>query len=252
MDVSRKSTSDNQVAGVETAREEDIMVTSAPLPITLSWPTADAGKGPVVGWMQVVKTGSFTSKAYGKFSITRADLAQMLLNFKTVTPIPPTRLPIDYDHLSMSPQRPGDGIAAGWIIDLQLRASGDELWAQIEWTSEGARRVKAKEYQFVSPSFVKDYIYKTGEKIGTTLIAAAITNHPFLEGMAAIALTNRGEHQLPDRGLSLGADSVSANTFVALVSQVAREKRIDLRSAVKEVARERPDLAEAYERGGGL
>ena len=37
----------------------------------------------------------------------------MLHNFTEVTPKAPTELPIDYDHLSMDPQKPGDGIAAG-------------------------------------------------------------------------------------------------------------------------------------------
>ena len=40
----------------------------------------------------------------------------------------------------------------------------------------------------MSPSFVKDYTHKDGKKIGTTLLAAAITNHPFLEGMQALTL----------------------------------------------------------------
>ena len=42
----------------------------------------------------------------------------------------------------------------------------------------------------MSPSFVKDHVHKDGKKIGTTLLAAAITNHPFLEGMRAITLYN--------------------------------------------------------------
>ena len=57
-------------------------------------------------------TGSFQSNRYGKFSITNVDLSQMLQNFNEVTPRAPTQLPIDYDHLSMDPKKPGDGIPA--------------------------------------------------------------------------------------------------------------------------------------------
>jgi len=141
-------------------------------------------------WIQLARTGAFTSNRYGKFSITKDDLSMMLQNFSNVTPMAPTELPIDYDHLSMDPKKPGDGIAAGWMKKLELRANGDELWAEVEWTPTGASRVENGEYRYVSPSFVKDHTHKDGKKIGTTLLAAAITNHPFLEGMSALTLYN--------------------------------------------------------------
>jgi hypothetical protein len=150
--------------------------------------TPTAGTAPS-SWVQIAKTGSFVSQRYGQFSIEREDLAQMVHNFQNVTPKAPTRLPVDYDHLSMDPQRPGDGVAAGWIKELQLRQNGDELWALVEWTPEGSAAIRNKHYQFVSPSFVKNHIHKDGQTIGTTLLAAAITNHPFLEGMAALTLS---------------------------------------------------------------
>jgi Mu-like prophage I protein len=171
-------------------------VPAAPLTkVLLSWPTAITLQDEVQGsprrsWAQVAKTGEFVSSRYGKFSITRDDLSEMLHNFKHVTPAAPTELPVDYDHLSMDPDKPGDGIAAGWFKDLQLRENGDELWASVEWTPAAAKSIENKEYRFVSPSFVKDHTHKDGKKIGTTLLAAAITNHPFLEGMAALTLYN--------------------------------------------------------------
>lgn len=201
------------------------------------------------------------STRYGKFSITTTDLAQMVKNFREVTPVAPTRLPIDYDHLSMKPQKPGDGIAAGWIVDLELRRDGHELWAKVEWTTDGAKRIRAKEYQFVSPSFVKDYVHKNGQKIGTTLLAAAVTNHPFLEGMAAIALSRSNL----DIAVADGDDIVtggnvpprspaatvtpSTDPFVELVDRIAHEQRVDCRCAVRIASHERPDLAETYARG---
>ena len=84
-------------------------------PSLLSLATASADSGAPRSWIQVAKTGEFVSNRYGKFSITKDDLKQMLHNFTEVTPKAPTELPIDYDHLSMDPQKPGDGIAAGWI-----------------------------------------------------------------------------------------------------------------------------------------
>lgn len=158
-------------------------------PTLLSAPTAENGSTAPRSWIQLAKTGAFHSNRYGKFSITRDDLAQMLHNFNNVTPKPPTEVPVDWDHLSMQePTHPGDGAAAGWMKKLELRDNGETLWAEVEWTPKAAEAIKNREYQFVSPSFVKDHTHKDGKKIGTTLLAAAVTNHPFLEGMAALTL----------------------------------------------------------------
>jgi len=197
--------------------------------VVLSWPTpvgaivaagaqpmGEAKQGPPQSWIQIAKCGNFVSQRYGKFSITTSDLTQMLNNFKTITPKAPTKLPIDYDHLSMDPQRPGDGQAAGWISDLQLRNAGDTLWGLVEWTPDAAQAIKSRQYQFVSPSFVKDYVYKDGNVIGTTLLAAAITNHPFLEGMAALTLSG-GLREL--QKLIMAAEPVAAGGMAVEVGQ---------------------------------
>lgn len=144
--------------------------------------------------MQVCKTGSFHSSRYGRFSITREDLSSMLRNFNEVTPLPSPgegkMLPVDYDHLSMDPKVPGNGKAAGWMRKLELRDGGETLWAQVDWTDAAADDIRNGAYKFISPSFVKDHTHKDGKKIGTCLLAAAVTNHPFLEGMKALTLYN--------------------------------------------------------------
>ncbi len=169
------------------------MLTAAPIPYV--WPSlialADTAK--TTSWIQVAMAGGpWWSRRYGKFSITADDLRQMLHNFTTVTPVSPTQLPVDYDHLSMDPQKPGDGKAAGWFVtgQMELRENDTELWAEVAWTPEGAEAIKSGAYRFVSPSFIRDYVWKNGKNIGTTLIAAAITNHPFLEGMNAVTLVS--------------------------------------------------------------
>lgn len=167
---------------------------SPPSGVPLVWPTALSLSITVTAptvWIQVAKIGEFVSSRYGRFEITKDDLQTMLSNFKTITPIAPTQLPIDYDHLSMDPKRPGDGKAAGWFTGpMELRDGGGTLWAEVEFTPAAASHIRNKEYRFISPSFVKNYVWKDGKNIGTTLIAAAVTNMPFLEGMEAITLTN--------------------------------------------------------------
>src|SRR2546429_7913127 len=89
-------------------------------------------------WFQLAKTGVFFSPVYGKIEITPQDLATMYRNFKTKTPLAPTKIPLDYDHLSDDPQKPGDGKAAGWIDDIAVGTDGNTLWAKPSWTHNAA------------------------------------------------------------------------------------------------------------------
>jgi len=89
-----------------------------------------------------------------------------------------------YDHLSDEPAKPVDGKAAGWVQDLQVRDGGQTMWCLPKWTRRAAELIANGEYRFVSPYFLVDYLDKaSGQRIGPTLKAVAITNRPFLEGM---------------------------------------------------------------------
>ena len=147
-------------------------------PSLLQLSAADAARS----WTQLVRTGSFVSSRYGKFDITPDDLRMMAANFR------PDVTPIDYDHLTQNPQHPAAGIAAGWLRRVELRDGGNTLWGLVEWTPDAEKRIENREYKFISPSFVKDYKTPTGEKVGTKLLAAALTNMPFLPEMAAVTL----------------------------------------------------------------
>src|ERR1041385_5577936 len=134
----------------------------------------DAGEGPATTWLQVLRTGQFWSPRYKDFSVTKKTLATMVENFKTITPKPPTELPLDFNHGTNRPDSIEQGKAAGWIKDLELRADGAELWAQVELTAEAAELVRNKEYRFVSATFEFDHVHTDGEQrkksIGPTLM----------------------------------------------------------------------------------
>ncbi len=139
-------------------------------------------------WIEVTKIGKFVSPVYGKFEITRQDLAQMLSNFKTVTPVKPTELSVDYNHLAVDPKTPEQGKAAGWVKDVELRGDGAELWAQVEWTPPAAEAIANQEYRYVSAHFAFNHTHIDGQKIGTTLLSIGITNRPFVEGMQPMTI----------------------------------------------------------------
>lgn len=162
-----------------------------------------AADAPKTSWIQLFTVGNWWDERYGDFALTRADLAQMLANFRDVTPKAPTKLPIDYNHGTSKPTTAEAGKAAGWVSSLQLRAGGDELWAEVEWTAPAADMIAAKEYQFVSPTFAYDYKHSNGQALGTTLLAAAITNRPVLEGMAPLSLSHPAARVIPPQEIAM-------------------------------------------------
>lgn len=167
------------------------------------------GDQPKTSWIQLFTTGDWWDERYGDFSLTRADLAQMLANFRDVTPKAPTKLPVDYNHGTSKPTTAEAGKAAGWIRALDLRAAGDELWGEVEWTGPAADMIAAKEYQFVSPTFAYDYKHSNGQAIGTTLLAAAITNRPVLEGMAPLSLSHPAARVRTPQEIDMAKDLIT-------------------------------------------
>lgn len=146
-------------------------------------------------WVQLAVTGHFHSPIYGQFSITPDDLSTILRNYETEHPKAPTELMLDYEHRSVNPQTPEDGHAAGWFKELQLRGDGKELWARVELTEDAASAVRAKKYRYISPEIHRRFKSRTSNReLGYTLLAAALTNRPFLTGMAPIELSDAAGH----------------------------------------------------------
>jgi len=166
-----------------------------------------------------------------EFSITSDDLAAMARNFEKRKN---DQVVIDYEHASEAPEVAlgGPVPAAGWIHELRVRSSGfavrssefgvgssgselrnsklrnselrNCLTALVEWTKEAFGLIKSGAYRFFSPAIDWNYRDKaTGEPQGATLTSGALTNHPFLEELPPIMLTDLS---LVPRPLSLAKD----------------------------------------------
>ncbi|PYU90941.1 MAG: hypothetical protein DMG25_15975 [Acidobacteria bacterium] len=159
-----------------------------------------------------------------EFSITSRDLEAMARNFEKRKN---DQVVIDYEHASEAPEVAlgGPVPAAGWIHELGFRVSGlgvreksaglgaqgsasgqgefrapeprtpdtghRLLYALVEWTKEALGLIKSGAYRFFSPSIDWNYRDKaTGEPQGATLTSGALTNHPFLEELPPIMLTD--------------------------------------------------------------
>jgi len=145
------------------------------------------------------------------FKITLEDLQSMLSNFEKRKN---DMVVIDYEHASEDPSvaRGGPVPAAGWVHALQLSSQGPgargqgsgaaspvpcpptpEPWltALVEWTPEAKELIRSGQYRFFSPSIdwgARDK--ETGKPQGATLTSGALTNHPFLEELPPLMLTD--------------------------------------------------------------
>ena len=140
----------------------------------------------------IAVTGSWVKDGH-RFSITKEDLYDIVSNFEgrangTVV--------IDYEHASERPEvaKGGPVPAAAWIHGLSTKHDSklnkDVLWASVEWTAKAKEMIEGGEYRYFSPAIdwgATDK--KTGRSKGATLTSGALTNHPFLEELPAIQLS---------------------------------------------------------------
>jgi phage I-like protein len=204
-------------------------------------------------------TGTWVKNTH-KFSITPGDLAAMVRNFEKRKN---DMVVIDYEHASEQPDvaRGGPVPAAGWIHGLKIGSSGDRaigssgyqgdgsmtrsfdgsiLNALVEWTPEASRLIAGGQYRFFSPAIDWSFPNKeTGKSQGATLTSGALTNHPFLEELPPITLTesgvvladvSTGYLDAPVKSISV-ADPGSGNADPAVGSAAVKSKTADARTA---------------------
>ena len=91
-------------------------------------------------------------------------------------------LVFDYGHQTDYSKENGQPApAAGWIRELQARAGA--IWDRVEWTERARAMLKAREFRYVSPTFLH-----TPAGVVTEVVRAALVNNPALD-LPALATT---------------------------------------------------------------
>jgi len=124
--------------------------------------------------IQLMKTGSFSYWEPADMVITKETFISMVKNFKAG--VRGVDLAVDYSHAAHLE-------AAGWIKDVYTDESGEQLWAEIDWTPAGGKSLEEKEYRYVSAEFCYDYVDEGGAHHGPCLFGAGLTNRSFLKQM---------------------------------------------------------------------
>lgn len=112
---------------------------------------------------------------------------------------------LNYDHQpELAIAQGGTAPASGWVKDMNVGADGIEV--TVEWTPKAEAAIAAREYRYMSPSFMHD---KAGNV--TRLNNIALTNNPNFDLPALAHQEQRKPGEVPDmKALTLAAASVTA------------------------------------------
>lgn len=131
-----------------------------------------------------------------KFKLTKERLEGFVADINTRG----DAIPVDQDHAFAKGM---NAPAAGWFVKGSAELTDGGLFADVEWTADGAADVRARRYRFISPEFSFSSRQNDGkvEKV-PCLAAASMTNRPFFTEMEPIAAEDETE---------IGAEGVDDN-----------------------------------------
>lgn len=143
-------------------------------------------------WIQLAELGAFKGHPAGPFELSERVFDEIVTNFKA-DGLP---VPIDAEHASemeaSSGSIPAIGAPAfGWIHQMENRGRAG-LWGLVEWCALAREYISDGRYRYLSPAVrfgSRDRV--TGMKTGAKLTSAALTNQPFLKGMASLTASER-------------------------------------------------------------
>lgn len=178
--------------------------------------------------IQIMKAGQYNHMWYGEFVINEALMIGMVSNWNAKTYGIDSM--IDYDHEC--------GEAAAWIKSLYMSPDNQELWAEVDWTPPGKQCIDDKTYRYISADFTTNFVNnETGADHGPVLFGAALTNRPFIKGMAPTTELNdlTGGMQMTLQELQ-AANTKLADQVKAIQSEKDSEvKRLTDESKAKDV-----------------
>ena len=141
---------------------------------------ADARKVKTV--IEVARTVDGNHARFGHIVITKETLLSFKKNFDDK--VFGKDIVFDFDHEERE--------AAGWPKSLTLSEDGERLLAVVDWTPKGFDALSTREFRYFSPQFSLNFIKSTsGEEFGPTLTGGGITNKPFLDMEALVALNDK-------------------------------------------------------------
>jgi hypothetical protein len=160
-------------------------------------------------WVQV--TQEIDAKGYGggPFKFDRTTFEQLQKNLRLH---PAFKLGADgfgsadvvpWDVGHATENNPGNAPAQGWVQDLDIREGADgkaQLWAKTRWLENMRQAINGGQYKWASVVVLFDARDPvTNEDVGALLTSVAVTNTPFVEGMAPLVAASRQATEAPTK-----------------------------------------------------
>lgn len=136
-------------------------------------------EGERVKWVTVTRMGEFSDPRYGKFSITRPMLEQMVRNFDARV--------LGQDIFLDVAHKPSDGAAAKV---LRLAIEGQRLRALVEFTDFGVEAVSKRGFSYLSAEYHENWRdNEKGDAHGCVLLGAGLTTRPVIKHLEPVQLS---------------------------------------------------------------
>ena len=178
-------------------------------------------EGSTAQWMQAFPFGVYKHPMYGQINMTPDRARRMADNVNNR--VREIDIALDYDHSD------NGGPAPGWVQKAEVRDDG--LWLQVEWTPEGAEKLRMGSYRYFSPEIAKTWTHpKTGVTYQDVLMGGALTNRPFLKDILPVNLSEimGGECTVDDNGRFSFSDTVETGGSMDVLKKLAETLGIKL------------------------
>lgn len=183
--------------------------------------------------MMIFREGEFEHPWFGDLEFTEADLDQLIDNFNRG--VVPRQIHFNIDHSRYT------GTAIGWLeagaltkarVEIPGPLGSRMMWvlmAKVMLNRLGAQLINQREYLYFSSEIHPDF--STREKIqidvdnqavirhGSTLVGGAITNNPFIPGMAQISFSDMGQDDFAEQGFVVSATEAGLTYFALAKDQ---------------------------------
>ncbi len=207
--------------------DKTTIITQAP---AIDLEPATAGGSGAPQWVQLFPAGQMRARDGRRWKLDDPEAVIRQFQARRVD------LPVDYEHQADSPMALANGPvpAAGWIRE--LRADGEGLWGRVEWTDTARKMIEAREYRYISPSFLAER--KTGKIV--RLKGAGLVHRPALH-LKALASQQENEMDWMEylrELLGLGSEATDDDIRAALDARLKRASgEDDEQAAMSEIAR---------------
>lgn len=139
----------------------------------------ELAEGARQSWVTITRTGDFTDPRYGKFSITLAQLAQMVSNFDARA--------LGQDVFLDVAHKPNDGAAGRFV---KLAVEGTKLRGLVEWTDFGLSAVKDRGFAYLSAEYSENFVDNEKQLAhGCVLMGAGLTTRPVIKQLDPVQLS---------------------------------------------------------------